>query len=159
MLTDGNRGAVLTYNYLNLPKTVAIGGKMLTYDYDASGTKHKYIADTLTVKYAGAFEYNANNLFKRLSISEGQAVIRQDTLRFDYYLKDHLVNVRIVFDENGGILQKSDYYPFGLEIDRNSAAQTPAARNSVNRYLYNGKEVQVGSGYLDYGGRNYMPEL
>jgi RHS repeat-associated protein len=159
MTSDGNRGAVLSYNYLNLSKTVTIAGKTLTYDYDAAGAKHKYVADTLTAKYAGDFEYNQINVFKRLSISEGQAVYRKDSIRFDYYLKDHLGNVRVVFDERGRILQKTDYYPFGLEIDRNAPVQTPSARNNVNRLHYNGKELQVGTGYMDYGARMYMPEV
>ncbi|MDQ6482634.1 hypothetical protein, partial [Dyadobacter sp. LHD-138] len=77
MTSDGNRGAVLTYNHLNLPKTVAIDGKTLTYDYDASGTKHKYVADTLTVKYAGGFEYNASNAFSRLGLAEGAGSIEE----------------------------------------------------------------------------------
>jgi hypothetical protein len=63
------------------------------------------------------------------------------------------------FDEKGRILQQTDYYPLGLEIDRNAPVQTKAARNNVNRFLYNGKELQVGSGYLDYGARMYMPEI
>jgi RHS repeat-associated protein len=159
MTSDGNRGAVLTYNYLNLPKTVAVGGKTLTYDYDAAGTKYKYVADTLTVKYAGGFEYNASNAFTRLSLSEGQAVLKNNVIAFQYYVKDHLGNVRVVFDEKGAILQKNDYYPFGLSIDRNSPVQTAAARNGVNRYLYNDNELQVGTGYLDYGARMYMPEI
>ena len=159
MISDGNRGATLTYNYLNLPKTVAVGGKTLVYDYDASGTKHKYVADTLTAKYAGIFEYDQNNVFKRAAISEGQTVPSGDTLKFEYYLKDHLGNVRVVFDENGKILQETGYYPFGLSIDRNNPATTPAARNGVNRYLYNEKEFQIGTGYLDYGARMYMPEV
>ncbi|WAC10368.1 DUF6443 domain-containing protein [Dyadobacter pollutisoli] len=159
MTSDGNRGAVLTYNYLNLPKTVTIAGKTLTYDYDASGTKHKYVADTLTAKYAGDFEYNQSNVFKRLAISDGQAVYRKDTIRFDYFLKDHLGNVRVVFDERGRILQRTDYYPFGLEIDRDAPLQMPSARNNVNRFLYNGKELQVGTGLVDYGARMYMPEV
>jgi RHS repeat-associated protein len=157
MTSDGNRGATLTYNYLNLPKTVTIGGKTLTYDYDAAGTKHKYVADTLIVKYAGDFEYNQSNVFKRLAISEGQAVYRKDTIRFDYFLKDHLGNVRVVFDEKGRILQRTDYYPFGLSVNRDGAA--PKVQNWINRYLYNEKELQVGSGYLDYGARMYMPEV
>jgi hypothetical protein len=157
MTSDGNRGAVLTYNYLNLPKTVTLGGKTLTYDYHAAGTKHKYVADTLTAKYAGGFEYNQLNVFKRLSISEGQAVYRKDTIRFDYFLKDHLGNVRVVFDERGRILQRTDYYPFGLEIDRNAPVQTPSARNNVNQYRYNGKELQVGTGFVDYGARMDPP--
>lgn len=159
MLTDGNRAATLTYNYLNLPKTVVTGGKTLTYDYDAGGNKHKYVADTLTVKYAGIFEYNAANVVKRVATSDGQLLSSGDTLRFDYFLKDHLGNVRVVFDERGNILQKNDYYPFGLSIDRNVPVATQAARNGVNRYLYNGKELQVGSGFVDYGARMYMPEI
>jgi len=145
MTSDGNRGAILTYNYLNLPKTVEVGGKTLIYDYDAGGNKHKYIADTLTVKYAGVFEYDANNVLKRVSTSEGQLVPSGDTLRFDYSLKDHLGNVRVVFDEKGNILQKSDYYPFGLSISRDGAL--PAnARNGVNRYLFNGIERETETG-------------
>ncbi|WP_138484932.1 DUF6443 domain-containing protein [Dyadobacter bucti] len=157
MLTDGNRGAAITYNYLDLPKTITIGAKTFSYDYDATGTKHQYIADTLTVKYAGGFEYNGANAFKRLALSDAQAVFRKDSLCFDYYLKDHLGNVRVVFDEKGKILQKTDYYHFGLPINRDGAP--PQVQNWVNRYLYNGKELQVGSGYLDYGARMYMPEV
>ncbi|WAC15439.1 RHS repeat-associated core domain-containing protein [Dyadobacter pollutisoli] len=56
-------------------------------------------------------------------------------------------------------MQRTDYYPFGLEIDRNAPMQTPSARNNVNRFLYNGKEFQVGTGLLDYGVRMYMPEV
>jgi len=159
MTSDGNRGAILTYNYLNLPKTVGVGGKTLTYDYDAGGIKHKYVADTLTVKYAGVFEYDANNILKRVATLEGQLVPSGDTLRFDYSLKDHLGNVRVVFDEKGNILQTSDYYPFGLSIDRNTPVTPQNARNGVNKYLYNDKEVQVGTGFLDYGARMYMPEI
>ncbi|MCU7375755.1 RHS repeat-associated core domain-containing protein [Paucibacter sp. O1-1] len=99
------------------------------------------------------------NVFKRLAISDGQAVYRKDTIRFDYFLKDHLGNVRVVFDERGRILQRTDYYPFGLEIDRDAPLQMPSARNNVNRFLYNGKELQVGTGLVDYGARMYMPEV
>ncbi len=160
MVTDGNRSATLTYNYLNLPKTVTIAGKTLTYDYDAAGTKHKYVTDTLTLKYAGAFEYRevgAVNALYRVGLSEGQAVLKAGKLAFEYYLKDHLGNVRVVFNNDGETLQRSDYYPFGLSINRDGAL--PKVQNWVNRYLYNEKELQVGSGYLDYGARMYMPEV
>ncbi len=160
MISDGNRNATLNYNYLNLPKTVTIGGKTLTYDYDAAGTKHKYIADTVTFKYAGAFEYKqvgASNVLDRIALREGQAVFRKGALKFEYGLKDHLGNVRVVFDEFGQVLQRTDYYPFGLSINRDGAL--PKVQNWVNRYLYNEKELQVGSGYLDFGARMYMPEV
>lgn len=56
-------------------------------------------------------------------------------------------------------LKHGNYYPFGLEVDRNSPVQPQNVRNGINRYLYNGKELQVGTGYVDYGARMYMPEI
>ena len=54
-------------------------------------------------------------------------------------------------------MQNTEYYPFGLAIAKDG--KTVAERNSINRFLYNEKELQVGSGYLDYGARMYMPEV
>jgi RHS repeat-associated protein len=162
IISDGNRGATINYNYLNLPKTVTVGGKTVTYDYDASGMKHKYVADTLTLKYAGAFEYRqvgAVNTLYRISLAEEQVMLRNNKIEAEYYLKDHLGNTRVVFGEKGNILQKTDYYPFGLEIDRNSPIQTPAARNNVNRYSFLGKETQIGTGYIDLSRRFYDPTI
>ena len=31
-----------------------------------------------------------------------------------YYIKDHIGNIRVTVDENGAIVGKDDYYPFGL---------------------------------------------
>ncbi|QRR02376.1 RHS repeat domain-containing protein [Dyadobacter sandarakinus] len=162
MTSDGTRGAALTYNQVDQPKSVTIAGKTQVYDYDASGEKHKYAADTITLKYAGAFEYRqvgANNNFYRLSLSEGQAVMRNGKLVFEYYLKDHLGNVRVVFDQKGNVLQRTDYYPFGLEIDRKNPVQMPAVRNAINRYNFLGRENQVGTGYIDLVRRFYDPTI
>jgi RHS repeat-associated protein len=162
MTTDGNRSAAITYNYLNLPRTVTMNGKTQVYDYDAAGAKHKYVADTLTLKYEGPFEYRqvgANNILYRVSLSEGQAKLKNGLAKFEYYLKDHLGNVRVVVDQLGAIKQQTDYYPFGLSVSGDPAGTTQALRNSNNRYLYNEKELQVGSGYLDYEARIYMPEI
>jgi YD repeat-containing protein len=139
MTSDGNRGANIIYNRLNLPQKVTVGSKILQYDYDYAGTKRKYQTDTLNVKYAGPFEYRLSgttNNFYRLALEEGQAVYRNNAIQVEYYLKDHQGNVRVVFDEAGKIIQKSDYYPFGLEIDRTTPAQTPAVRNGINRYNF-----------------------
>jgi len=160
MTSDGNRGAAITYNYLNLPKTITIGASpAFTYDYDASGNKHKYVnsTDAFTAKYAGIFQYDGVNALKRAATAAGQMIVTPDSLRFEYYLTDHLGNVRIVFNEKGDVVQNTEYYPFGLAIAKDG--KTVAERNSINRFLYNEKELQVGSGYLDYGARLYMPEV
>ncbi len=152
LLIDGNRGATLTYNYLNLPQTVTINSKTFTYDYDASGTKHKYYGDTVNIKYAGAFEYDGSDALKRVATAGGQAVPGGDTLAFQYYLKDHLGNVRVVFDENGKIVQETDYYPFGLSIPRSGT-------DAVNRYQFLNREKQPETGYIDLQARFYDPGI
>ncbi|WP_109672063.1 RHS repeat domain-containing protein [Dyadobacter jejuensis] len=52
-----------------------------------------------------------------------------------------------------------NYYPFGLEIDRNSPVVGLNVRNDLNRKLYLGKELQVGTGYLDLSRRFYDPTI
>jgi len=59
--------------------------------------------------------------------------------------------VRAVVDGSGAIKQKSNYYPFGMTF-----AQTGSPDNM---YLYNGKEKQEGTHWLDYGARMYASEL
>jgi RHS repeat-associated protein len=63
------------------------------------------------------------------------------------------------FDEKGRILQQTDYYPFGLEIDRNVPVQSQAARNAVNWRNFLGKETQVGTGYIDMSRRFFDPTI
>ena len=152
MTIDGSRGATIAYNYLNLPRTVTLNGKTLTYDYDASGAKHQYSDGSSIVKYSGTFEYKNANVLKRIGNSEGQIIPAGDTLRFEYYLKDHLGNVRVVFDESGAIVQENGYYPFGIAIPRSGT-------DAVNRYQYNGKEKQPETNWLDYGARMYDPTI
>lgn len=66
---------------------------------------------------------------------------------YHYNLKDHLGNVRATLQRTtattGTVIQKHDYYPFG----KAKALIT----SEINKYLYNGKEVQdeIGGQY-DY---------
>ncbi len=50
------------------------------------------------------------------------------------------------------VVQETEYYPFGLAIPRSGT-------DAVNKYLYNGKEKQPETGYLDYGARMYDPTI
>lgn len=158
MTSDGNRDAKITYNQIDLPQTVKIGtNTAFTYTYDATGKKHRYVVGAKIIKYAGKFEFDGTNTLKRVSTAEGQAVPVGDSLRLDYYIKDHLGNVRVVVDERGYTLQETDYYPYGLAINKDGRGQV--MRDDTNSYLYNGKEKQLATGLLDYGARMYMPEI
>ena len=113
-----------------------------------------------TTYYMGAFEYK-NDRLNQVFTEEGR--IRyddaNDAYNYDYYLKDHLGNIRVVFtgDGNGNAeaLQVNNYYPFGMRFN-----QAPEKQSQSNDYLYNGKELQkFGLNWYDYGARFYDPAL
>ena len=114
---------------------------------------------------------------KSIFTSEGRIAVfeeEDDVLyKFEYKLKDHLGNTRVVFGghTSGKVehIQRTAYYPFGLVMDQQDYI-TFAGLNSrhapfENKFLYNGKEWQneeiggVKLGWYDYGARFYDPQL
>ncbi|HCT30065.1 MAG TPA: hypothetical protein DIW31_04905 [Bacteroidales bacterium] len=164
MTTDGLKGFTVSYNMLNLPSSIAKGGESVSYIYNASGVKLAKLQNgNFQQFYNGNLVYNGSKQLDYLITSEG--IIKANvatngtvTYTYEYYLKDHLGNTRVVFDKNRNILQASDYYPFGSRFE-------PFNPESSNKYLYNGKELQnetIGGttlGWYDYGARFYDPML
>jgi len=172
MQTDANKGiTAISYNHLNLPTTVAIGGGTINYWYDATGTKQRKTVSTgASTDYAGSFIYENNSLTpKQFSQSEGYAVYNSGTYNYIYQYKDHLGNIRLSYqdkDNNGTvnsaeIVQENNYYAFGLL----QKGYNTTINGIDNKYKYNGKELQdddIGGSKLnfyDYGARNYDPAL
>lgn len=52
----------------------------------------------------------------------------------------------MVMNEAGTVVQETEYFPFGLAIPKTAGS---------NKYLYNGKEKQPETGFLDYSARQY----
>ncbi len=71
----------------------------------------------------------------------------------NYYLKDHLGNIRVTVDENGDVVSHDDYYPFGLQM----AGRSFNAGTDNDIYKYNGKELddEAGINWHYYGARYY----
>lgn len=120
LLTDKNRGITsITYNHLNLPATITIAGKgSISYLYDAAGTKlQKSVLEpgagtsTTTTYLDGlVFEKKNSETSARLmyfSHEDGRVRKIDSSFVFDYYLKDHLGNIRSVITEE----QKREIYP------------------------------------------------
>ena len=154
----------MSYNELNLPQTVPIGSKTITYVYDASGTKLERVTKQGTTvlddrSYDNGIEYSAGNI-DLVHTPEGRALPSNGGYFFQYQVADHLGNVRSVFGDanNDGILstneivQASDYYALGREITSLNAA-------APERYKYNGKELQDDLNQYDYGARFYDPVI
>ena len=111
------------------------------------------------MEYIGPFVYR-NNVLDYITTSEGRAVFSGGTFSFyEYHIRDHLGNVRVVFRNDNGmpqVIQKNDYYPFGLLMQERTNIDP-----NKNRYLYNGKEyISEGDlNWYDYGARMYDAQL
>ncbi|MEN8157503.1 MAG: RHS repeat-associated core domain-containing protein [Bacteroidota bacterium] len=172
MVWDKNKKLKVAYNYLNLPEKVREEngtGDELYYLYDAAGTKWMKTNDQgsslIKTMYAGSFVYedtdnDAEDDFGLDYIlhPEGVIEVTGSTLDgYNYHLKDHLGNTRVVFNEAGTATQKTDYYPFGMRFSD--------TQGGSNKYLYNGKELQdeqlggINLDCYDYGARFYDPAL
>ncbi|MEZ5199175.1 MAG: RHS repeat-associated core domain-containing protein [Bacteroidales bacterium] len=174
MVTDANKGITVTYNSLNLPSVIDFGSNnKIMYLYTAEGTKLKktvYYQDgsSEVTDYIYNFVYKDNTIDFILT-DEGRMipdVTQGSGFWYEYYLKDHLGNVRLSFsdlDHDGiiepatEVLQVNHYYPFGMEM---MGLQTPQI-GTENQYKYNNKELQAEHGldWYDYGARFYDPQL
>jgi RHS repeat-associated protein len=136
----------IIYNHLNLPWQISVrsatGTKgTITYIYDAAGTKLKKttfdsVGNLQTVTtYIGAFQYQGRQKLTTGSIpadtlqfigdEEGRIRLVSDTaggvtvnsFKYDYFLKDHLGNTRMVLTDE----QETDQYPMAsMEVGDSS---------------------------------------
>lgn len=153
--TDGRNGVLLTYNHLNLPATASKTGLSLAYTYDAMGRKLKKVSTTgttTTTDYVDGIQYT-NGTIDFIQTEEGLARNNGGIYSYEYNLSDHLGNVRVSIKDNSGTIQafeRTDYYAFG---------KRKFSGDNLNRYLYNGKELQEELEQYDYGARFYDPEI
>jgi RHS repeat-associated protein len=106
--------------------------------------------------YLGSFIYE-NDELKYIQTGGGRIVVEQDTsFKREYYLTDHLGNVRVVFDTNGQVLQEDSYYPFGsTQEGLNFVSDTLSDNDLKNKYLFGGQEQDSKTGFFEYHYRQY----
>jgi RHS repeat-associated protein len=119
---DVTSGGAITYNHLNLPVNIAVNNSngtpkgSIEYVYDAFGNKLKKVVHEngqpdKTTLYIGGFVYE-NDVLQFIPMEEGRirfkpAGTTAASFELDYFVKDHLGNVRMVLTEE----QKQDQYP------------------------------------------------
>ena len=159
----------IKYNYLNLPQNIPFdNNRSLSYIYDALGTKLRKKASSSTWTqdslqyYAGNMIYNKDKKLLFVLTDGGRALPSTTTggspFTYEYNVKDHLGNVRIVVKDNGSAndlsVQENHYYPFGMRM---AGLGLVDGLVTANKYLYNGKEMQsdFDLNMEDYGARFY----
>jgi hypothetical protein len=68
--------------------------------------------------YYGSFVYEDDTVYKLdyVLTREGMIDKKDSTHVYQYFLKDHLGNTRVVMDEDRTQLQTAENYPFGMEF-------------------------------------------
>ncbi len=143
---DENKGITsILYTHLNMPYEINIAGKgKITYLYDNFGRKLKktVLDNTTTPATTTVWLYMNNFVYKndtlqffsheegraRYDVTEGTAEMKQ--FDFDYFIKDHLGNVRMVLTEE----KDTAMYP---------SATIEEARRTTELNYYDIKTAQV----------------
>ena len=103
MITDPNKAITsIAYNHLNLPTTISFtNSRSITFIYDAGGNKlRKTVVQNgvtqYTQDYLGGIEYR-NGALEAIYHAEGRITTINSALRYEYALKDHLGNTRLMY--------------------------------------------------------------
>ncbi len=106
MVSDLNKDITnITYNFLNLPEHITVQGKgSISYVYDATGRK---LRKSVTEGSTKTTDYVNNIVVENGQIQHGatddgrfrSSIYTTGTIIFDYFLKDHLGNVRMVLTD------------------------------------------------------------
>jgi len=168
-------------DFLNLPLRIQKGNSNIENYYTAEGQKYKSVRsieangsveETETV-YMGEVEL-VDGSFHALNHEEGRMVLDEtQSLRKEFFLKYHLGNIRVRFEDEDGdgrirrvlpaenepseseVISSHHYYPFGLECKGHFYQD---ASKEIDRHRYNGKELES-VGLYDYGFRCYDPAV
>ena len=147
----------ITYNVLNLQYPVSqIGRTVASYTWLADGTKCGVVDNNNNgYDYTGSLIYSRSGSVRtpeNIDNGTGRIIYSGGTYNPHYYITDHLGSTRVITDNSGSVVERDDYYPFGGQLAISTYPQL-----SVNRFKFNGKELQTtgNTGFLDYGARMY----
>jgi RHS repeat-associated protein len=104
LIDDENKKLTINYNVFNLPVSVIdINNTTLSYLYDGNQQKRQKTINGITRNYIDGIEYDSRDGLQFIITEEGRIRPRgprtqspADAFLYDYFLKDHLGNIRAV---------------------------------------------------------------
>lgn len=106
----------VSYNEIGLPKLITDYSNVtkVSYIYAADGTKLRKNSALGTRHYLDGVEYlgvGNGAVIDFVHTTEGISRNSSGNYYHEYFLKDHLGNTRVVFNDAGVVLQQTDYMP------------------------------------------------
>ena len=176
MTQDLNKGiSDIQYNLLNLPRQVDIKSPVAEarneYTYSATGEKLRVVQrwnpNYSTTPVIGSAVNTSSLIMNKQTDYSGDMIFENGSLKrilvdggyiengvYYFYVTGHLGNNYAVVNQGGEVVQKNQYYPFGMSFanDVNPSAQP---------YKYTGKEADQmhGLNLYDYSARYHDPAL
>jgi len=159
MTSATGQQAASIFDAENRMTTANFGGATTNYTYDGDGNRVEKSNGTTGTLYwymmpGIVAESDLNgNLQSEYIFFDGTRIARKDfpSNAVSYYFSDHLKTTDIVTDANGNILNESDYYPWGGELQ--------FLANDSNHYKFTGKEHDNETGLDYFGARYYSNQL
>jgi RHS repeat-associated protein len=150
ILTDGHN----TYGWNAESEIKTAGG--VNYTYDGDGDRIEKSNGKIYWYGAGSEILDESDLSGNITdeyiFFGGKRIARRDSSgNIVYYAADHLGTSRVVTNATGGILDQSDFYPFGGERILSSS--------SGNTYKFEGKERDTETNNDDFGARYYSSQF
>lgn len=106
-----------------------------------------------TVSLSVALALCLNSLSLAIPLASAKGVDPEEKVY--YYLSDHLGGVDAVLDEEGNVVERRDYLPYGSERLADDSTTSPAPED----YGFTGKELDEETGLYYYGARYYDPVI
>lgn len=176
LIVDPNRNVTIYYNHLNQPYKYVMNGTIpeeLHIQYSADGSKlyqQTYRDGALVSRrdYIDGVEYHDQTL-ESIHHETGRAVLEGASFVYEYYMKDNVGNIRMVFADtnNDGAITLGlngdfeiraidHYYPKGL---KQKGTWEVSMNTTPNRYGFSSNELldDMDLGLMDFHARVYDP--
>ncbi|MDV0446472.1 hypothetical protein MsAg5_03110 [Methanosarcinaceae archaeon Ag5] len=141
---------VYVYNDANHLKEVVKKSEdrvIAEFFYDESGNRVKKIEEGIVSYYVTDDYEIEDNEEVVYYFADGRRVAKESSEGRFWYLDDHLGSTSVMIDENGELVERTLYYPFGSHRE-----------GGTEKYSFTGKEFDSEIGLYYYGARYYNPE-